>query len=78
MTAFSKASLDQSDSRVRIAWFRTRARLRARITNDQSPTTGLYFFGGSTPSKKYNFNFFLFRVWGPMDFDFGADPNTRV
>jgi YD repeat-containing protein len=37
-----------------------------------SPTTGWYFFGGSTPSKKYNFNFFLNRVWGAMDFDFGA------
>ncbi len=37
-----------------------------------SPTTGLYFFGGSTPSKKYNFNFFVNRVWGAMDFDFGA------
>ena len=39
-----------------------------------SPTTVLYFFGGSTPSKKYNFNFFLNRVWGAMDFDFGAGP----
>jgi YD repeat-containing protein len=39
-----------------------------------SPTTGLYVFGGSTPSKKYNFNFFLFRGWGSMDFDFGAGP----
>jgi YD repeat-containing protein len=37
-----------------------------------SPTTGLYFFGGSSPSKKYNFNFFVNRVWGAMDFDFGA------
>jgi hypothetical protein len=41
--------------------------------NERSaPTTGLYFFGGSTPSKKYNFNFFLWRGWGAMDFDFGA------
>ena len=39
-----------------------------------SPTTGWYVFGGSTPSKKYNFNFFLNRVWGAMDFDFGAGP----
>lgn len=35
-------------------------------------TTGFYMFGGSTPSKKYNFNFFLNRVWGSMDYDFGA------
>ncbi len=43
--------------------------------NERSaPTTGLYFFGGSTPSKKYNFNFFLNHVWGAMDFDFGAGP----
>ncbi len=41
--------------------------------NERSaPSTGLYFFGGSTPSKKYNFNFFVNHVWGAMDFDFGA------
>jgi hypothetical protein len=39
-----------------------------------SLTTGWYVFGGSTPSKKYNFNFFMNRVWGAMDFDFGAGP----
>jgi hypothetical protein len=39
-----------------------------------SPTTGVYFFGGSTPSKKYNFNFFVNHVWGALDFDFGAGP----
>jgi hypothetical protein len=39
-----------------------------------SPTTGVYFFGGSSPSKKYNFNFFVNRVWGALDFDFGAGP----
>jgi hypothetical protein len=37
-------------------------------------TTGIYAFGGSNPSKKYNFNFFVNRVWGAMDFDFGAGP----
>jgi YD repeat-containing protein len=41
--------------------------------NERStPNTGVYFFGGSSPSKKYNFNFFVNRVWGAMDFDFGA------
>jgi hypothetical protein len=41
--------------------------------NERSaPSSGLYFFGGSTPSKKYNFNFFVNHVWGAMDFDFGA------
>jgi len=39
-----------------------------------SPTTGVYFFGGSVPSKKYNFNFLVNRVWGALDFDFGAGP----
>src|SRR5689334_6097083 len=29
-----------------------------------SPTTGVYFFGGSVPSKRYNFNFLVNRVWG--------------
>ena len=43
--------------------------------NERStPNRGLYMFGGSTPSKKYNFNFFLNRVWGGFDFDFGAGP----
>jgi len=35
---------------------------------------GLYMFAGSTPSKKYDFNMFLNRVWGAFDFDFGAGP----
>jgi hypothetical protein len=39
-----------------------------------SPNTGVYFFGGSSPSKKYNFNFFVNRIWGAFDFDFGAGP----
>jgi len=39
-----------------------------------SPTKAIYFFGGSNPSKKYNFNFFTIRGWGNMDFDFGALP----
>ncbi len=43
--------------------------------NERStPTKAVYVFGGSTPSKKYNFNFFLLRAWGAMDFDFGAEP----
>jgi len=43
--------------------------------NERStPNKGLYVFGGSTPSKKYNFNFFVSRVWGTLDFDFGAGP----
>ena len=43
--------------------------------NERSaPTTGIYFFGNSAPSKKYNFNFFVNRVWGALDFDFGAGP----
>jgi Carbohydrate family 9 binding domain-like/Domain of unknown function (DUF5916) len=39
-----------------------------------SPTKGVYMFGGSNPSKKYNFNFFVGRFWGSFDFDFGAGP----
>jgi hypothetical protein len=39
-----------------------------------SPKTGVYVFGGSTPSKKYNFNFFAVRGWGALDYDFGAGP----
>ena len=43
--------------------------------NERSSSNhGLYFFGGSTPSKKYNFNFFVNRRWGDFDFDFGAGP----
>ncbi len=34
-------------------------------------------FAGSTPSKKYDFNMFLNRVWGAFDFDFGAGPKFR-
>jgi len=40
----------------------------------QTPNRGIYMFAGSTPSKKYNFNFFLNRVWNSFDFDFGAGP----
>lgn len=47
----------------------------AGLDNERStPTTGVYLFGGSSPSKKYNFNFFVNRVWGALDFDFGAEP----
>src|SRR6266566_1235960 len=43
--------------------------------NERSSSNhGLYFFAGSTPSKKYNFNVFLNRRWGDFDFDFGAGP----
>ena len=43
--------------------------------NERSASNrGLYFFGGSTPSKKYNFNFFVNRRWADLDFDFGAGP----
>jgi hypothetical protein len=45
--------------------------------NDNERSTsnhGLYFFAGSAPSKKYNFNLFVNRRWGDFDFDFGAGP----
>jgi hypothetical protein len=34
----------------------------------------LYFFAGSTPIKKVDFNVFMNRVAGSLDFDFGAGP----
>lgn len=41
--------------------------------NERStPNKGIYVFGNSSPSKKYNFNFFLNRGFGVFDFDFGA------
>ena len=43
--------------------------------NERSSSNhGLYLFAGSSPSKKYNFNFFVNRRWGDFDFDFGAGP----
>lgn len=39
-----------------------------------SSTSGVYVFGNSAPSKKYNFNFFVLRARGSLDFDFGAEP----
>ncbi len=43
--------------------------------NERStPNRGIYLFAGSTPSKKYNFNLFVNRVWNQFDFDFGALP----
>jgi Carbohydrate family 9 binding domain-like/Domain of unknown function (DUF5916) len=43
--------------------------------NERSTSNrGLYFFAGSAPSKKYNFNVFVNRRWGDFDFDFGAGP----
>lgn len=35
---------------------------------------GLYAFGGSSPTKKINFNFFVNQAYGSLDFDFGAGP----
>ena len=35
---------------------------------------GLYMFAGSTPMKKVDFNMFMNRVAGSLDFDFGAGP----
>jgi len=41
--------------------------------NERStPTKGIYTFMGSAPSKKYNFNLFVGRFFGSLDFDFGA------
>jgi hypothetical protein len=43
--------------------------------NERStPNHGIYAFMGSAPSKKYNFNMFVNRVWNSFDFDFGALP----
>jgi hypothetical protein len=33
-----------------------------------------YFYGGTRPSKKYAFNFFMQRGMNNFDFDFGAEP----
>jgi hypothetical protein len=35
---------------------------------------GLYVFAGSTPMKKVDFNMFMNRVAGSLDFDFGGGP----
>jgi len=44
-----------------------------------TPNRGIYFFAGSTLSKKYNFNVFVNRVWNSFDLDFGALPKfSRV
>jgi hypothetical protein len=41
--------------------------------NERSaPNTGVYMFAGSTLSKKVNFNAFVNRTVGSLDFDFGA------
>ena len=43
--------------------------------NERSASNGgMYIFGGSTPSKKINFNMFVNRSLGNLDFDFGAGP----
>lgn len=43
--------------------------------NERSTSNhGVYMFAGSTPNKKYDFNMFLNRVWGSLDYDFGAGP----
>lgn len=41
-----------------------------RSTKQASP----YFFAGSRPSKKYNFNIFLLHTTGSFDLDFGGGP----
>ncbi len=48
--------------------------------NERSSSNhGFYNFGGSTVNKKINFNYFINRVWGAMDFDFGGgDKFPRV
>lgn len=47
----------------------------AGADNERSaPNTGFYMFAGSTPMKKVDFNFFVNRVAGSLDFDFGAGP----
>ena len=43
--------------------------------NERSTSNrGLYFYTGSAPTKKVNFNFFANRRWGVLDFDYGAGP----
>lgn len=43
--------------------------------NERSTSNhGLYFYTGSSPTKKVNYNFFANRRWGVLDFDFGAGP----
>jgi len=39
-----------------------------------NPSGGLYVFAGSTPTKKINFNVFINRNLGALDFDFGNEP----
>jgi hypothetical protein len=39
-----------------------------------SPSAGPYMFVGSTPTKKVNFNSFISRSSGNLDYDFGAGP----
>ena len=48
--------------------------------NERSSSNhGFYTFAGSTINKQFNFNFFINRVWGAMDFDFGGgDKFPRV
>jgi len=47
----------------------------AGLDNERSANSkGVYFFAGSTPTKKYSFNVFVSRAWGQLDFDFGAGP----
>ncbi len=47
----------------------------AGFDNERSTSNlGLYLFASSTINKKVNFNFFVNRRWGDLDFDFGAGP----
>ncbi|HEX7295474.1 MAG TPA: hypothetical protein VF251_06960, partial [Pyrinomonadaceae bacterium] len=41
-----------------------------RSTNNLAP----YVYGGTNPSKKYSFNFFVLHTTDSFDFDFGAPP----
>jgi len=52
----------------------------AGYDNERSSSNhGFYNFGSSTINKKVNFNYFINRVWGAMDFDFGGgDKYPRV
>lgn len=53
----------------------TRAGTFAGDDSERSTSkTGLYVYGGSTPTKKLNFFFLADRRWGDFDFDFGAGP----
>jgi hypothetical protein len=39
-----------------------------------APSTGIYSYVESVPSKQFRFNAFVNRRWGALDYDFGAEP----